>query len=404
METGKQIEAKLNDRVREIVQRGVAALSGLDAYGEAGQKIAASIALKKLEGVANTHLALRKVLDAAPREVDLALSVLLARRGGKNPPLDFVVAAAKQVACLALDAPEELVAELDAASERFAAFTCEGAATPDAPTVGQLWWVEDGREFGGEGLLVVEDVDLAADPIEVVFQRDNCFDRSSMEWPDVVAATKRGTGFEYERFVYLGQAPPELRDDYVRPSALVSGTQTEELRGALTGAVDPAPPAPAYGGHRQYGSPPTKYDLRDERGAFERAEKVPACEYKGWVSWDGATVSSRSGTTEGYFRSVDELIEACAEDGEELPAFVWATTETHLSLDADNILESALEEHHEEARAGISREAERDLQALLDVWVARTDTKVTTYMEDRSRAVVLGDEERARWSALVDRE
>ena len=64
-----------------------------------------------------------------------------------------------------------------------------------------------------------EDVDLAPYPIEVVFQRDNFFDRSSMEWTAIVAATKRGTDVEAERFLYIGQAPPELRDAYKRPIA-----------------------------------------------------------------------------------------------------------------------------------------------------------------------------------------
>lgn len=219
MKTGEQIEEELKGRVAEIVQRGVAALSGLEAYGEAGQRIAASIAMKKLESVANMHLALRRVAEAEPRALNLALAVLLARRGSEDPPLDYVTGTAKQIAGLALNHASELIAEIDAAVDRFASFTCEGAEVPTEPAIGQLWWAIDQREFGGEGLLVVEDVDLAPYPIEVVFQRDNFFDRSSMEWTAIVAATKRGTDVEAERFLYIGQAPPELRDAYKRPIA-----------------------------------------------------------------------------------------------------------------------------------------------------------------------------------------
>jgi hypothetical protein len=144
---------------------------------------------------------------------------LLARRGSEDPPLNYVIGTAKQVADLALNHASELIAEIDAARERFASFTCEGAETPTEPVIGQLWWAADQREYGGEGLLVVEDVDTAADPIEVVFQRDNFFDRSSMEWAEIVAAAKRGTASEHERFIYIGQAPPELRDAYTRPTS-----------------------------------------------------------------------------------------------------------------------------------------------------------------------------------------
>lgn len=62
----------------------------------------------------------------------------------------------------------------------------------------------------------MEDVDLATDPIEVLFNRDNYFDRSSMEWCGIVTAATRSGGSDHEHFLYIGQAPPELRDDYVR--------------------------------------------------------------------------------------------------------------------------------------------------------------------------------------------
>lgn len=223
MKTGEQIEEELKERVAEIVQRGVAALSGLEAYGEAGQRIAASVAMKKLEGVANMHLALRRVAEAESRELVLALAVLEARRFGEDekPWLLFghVAGEAKNIADLALNHASELIAEIDAAAKRFAHADRYPEETPTEPAIGQLWWASDQGEYGSEGLLIIEDVDLAADPIEVVFQRDNFFDRSSMEWAEIVAATKRGTDSEHERFIYIGQAPPELRDAYTRPAS-----------------------------------------------------------------------------------------------------------------------------------------------------------------------------------------
>lgn len=134
--------------------------------------------------------------------------------------------------------------------------------------------------------------------------------------------------------------------------------------------------------------------------SFDAATKIPAREYKGWVVWPDAPVSSCRCSTEDYFRSVDDVIEACAEDGIELPAFVWATSEMHLGFDANYVLESALEEHHEDAIDGIPSSAIDDLQALLDAWAARPDTEVTTYVEDRTRAVVFGDEEARIYKSL----
>lgn len=88
------------------------------------------------ENTADAYRALRKIVGAEPRVLSLALSVLLARHGSDDPPLDFVVGAAKQIASLALSNPTELIAEIDAAAGRFASFTCEGSEIPPGPDAG----------------------------------------------------------------------------------------------------------------------------------------------------------------------------------------------------------------------------------------------------------------------------
>lgn len=134
----------------------------------------------------------------------------------------------------------------------------------------------------------------------------------------------------------------------------------------------------------------------DDATAFEKAQKIPAREYKGWI----CRPDGEEEPNYGYHKSVDDLMRTLLNRDCDLPQFVWATMAEGLSLNADWILEEALEEHHENARDQISREAEEALQALLDGWLKRPDVKVTTYHEDRSRAVVFDDEDRARFAEM----
>ena len=53
-----------------------------------------------------------------------------------------------------------------------------------------------------------------------------------------------------------------------------------------------------------------------------------------------------------------------------VPEFVWACTPKPLKLDADGILDQALEEHFDGARGNISDAEEARLQAFLDEWAA----------------------------------
>lgn len=120
----------------------------------------------------------------------------------------------------------------------------------------------------------------------------------------------------------------------------------------------------------------------DAQKAFEKATKINAAEYIGWVSWP------KHGD-DGFFESVDAVRKHCAAQGLALPTFVWACLRDPFRLNADWILDQALEEHHDGARGEVSSAEELRLQAFLDEWVAAQG--IVSWHEDRSRAVMLGE-------------
>ena len=81
------------------------------------------------------------------------------------------------------------------------------------------------------------------------------------------------------------------------------------------------------------------------------------------------------------------------------PMFVWATTETELTMDAGSIIEDACEDLHDEALYSIGTEGPVELQAIVDAWCAKYGDGCTTYHPDYTRAILLppipreGDEE-----------
>lgn len=90
---------------------------------------------------------------------------------------------------------------------------------------------------------------------------------------------------------------------------------------------------------------------------------------------------------DGYFSSTGAVRERCERHGVPVPAYVWGTAPEMMSLDADSIIGSALEDSYEDARDAVSAEAEKELQALLGAWCERYPVK--WWSEDRSVAVMM---------------
>jgi hypothetical protein len=125
-------------------------------------------------------------------------------------------------------------------------------------------------------------------------------------------------------------------------------------------------------------------DAKSEADLFAKAKKVDWREYQGWVWLDGA-----GGCRNGYFDSVESLIEWIGDqlhdDPEfDLPDYAWACDEVKLSIDAGGVIESATEEHHEDAFEECDREG---LQKLLDEWCA--EQGVVSYQYQHQCAVDL---------------
>jgi hypothetical protein len=116
--------------------------------------------------------------------------------------------------------------------------------------------------------------------------------------------------------------------------------------------------------------------------AFEKAKKIDATNYTGWVSWPG-----QGDEADGYFDSTESLRKHCANNALDLPAWVWACTPEPLEFNADWIVEQALQEHFEGARVSIAESEVGALQEFLDKWAAKQN--IVSWHEDTTRAVML---------------
>lgn len=134
---------------------------------------------------------------------------------------------------------------------------------------------------------------------------------------------------------------------------------------------------------RRLAAPQThdEYRARLDREAFDKATKIDAKDYTGWVSRPGHDED------EAYFESVEALLVYCADNELPRPAFVWACKSFALHVNADFILEQALEEHAENAGDSITTTEVERLQAFLDEWAAKQD--VVSWDKDRERAVMI---------------
>lgn len=121
----------------------------------------------------------------------------------------------------------------------------------------------------------------------------------------------------------------------------------------------------------------TQDDKIDEE-RFRKATKIPESTYTDMVYEEGADV---------YHSNVDCFRECLEDDGRQVPSYVWATSPRTLSLSAEHIVESGLEEAAEDSADQISASAISELQDLLDAWCAKYSP--TWVLPDYSTAVLL---------------
>lgn len=134
-----------------------------------------------------------------------------------------------------------------------------------------------------------------------------------------------------------------------------------------------------------------RFDAAEKREAerFAKATKVDAESYTGAVFCDDGP-ASRSMTCDGdghLHASVQDLLEACADDGVEPPPYAYACNAEVPRSDARWIVKDALEDHHEGAGDSITEEHLAKLEAFMREWWA--ESGVVTYRVDRTRVVML---------------
>jgi hypothetical protein len=124
---------------------------------------------------------------------------------------------------------------------------------------------------------------------------------------------------------------------------------------------------------------------------LRNATPIPAVEWKDPVHRD----DSAGSWGEGYSGSVEEMLEDWGdrhwcEHGPQVPApaYCWPCNPARLDLDPERILESALEEMHEDAADDLI-----DVDAFhefVDAW--REKQEITTWHPDHTRVVVIDQE------------
>lgn len=98
----------------------------------------------------------------------------------------------------------------------------------------------------------------------------------------------------------------------------------------------------------------------------------------------GMCSSSYYPYNEGYFRDWDSFFDAWDSEPKDSPRpqYVWGTREIEFYINADDIVENAVEELYEDAIDDISAEAMVELRTFLDDWCERCKVS-KTYEESR---------------------
>jgi hypothetical protein len=135
---------------------------------------------------------------------------------------------------------------------------------------------------------------------------------------------------------------------------------------------------------------------------FDAAEKLTEQQFNERTDLD--PVVYLEGEDRFFPEGIDELREwwcefhydaAKPDEMPDFPEYVFTCTSiTGVRLDADSILESALDEHHEDAIENVDVAA---LQKHLDEWSADPANQVTSWESNHRLLVLLSDEENAKF-------
>lgn len=111
---------------------------------------------------------------------------------------------------------------------------------------------------------------------------------------------------------------------------------------------------------------------------YEKAEKLET--WDGWICSEHVT-----GYKDGYFESIQELIEYCQDTDTEIPPWAFVCKEQHHELDIDGAIERMTEDAYEDAVDDLVDVAE--LEEFIREWNAKQN--LITYYPDWKKVVLI---------------
>ncbi len=121
------------------------------------------------------------------------------------------------------------------------------------------------------------------------------------------------------------------------------------------------------------------------------AKQVPVADYEGFVYWENHQGDAVGGE-DGFFTSASAVDDYCARKGVDRPAWVWACYGRHVTLDAKDILSSALEQDEVHEGAEFGKAATEALETAIATWNDQHGGDVTSWPQDETRIVVFRPE------------
>jgi hypothetical protein len=115
-------------------------------------------------------------------------------------------------------------------------------------------------------------------------------------------------------------------------------------------------------------------EQKRESDRFALAKKLTPSE------WDGP-IFTRS---DNFYMDLEDYLDQREDKGE---TYVWCTTPIKFEPDVHNMLESALDEHHEDAYDNITSKEIADLQKHVDEWAEKQC--ITSHEIDYKRCVII---------------
>lgn len=115
-----------------------------------------------------------------------------------------------------------------------------------------------------------------------------------------------------------------------------------------------------------------------ENARFEKANKVLPSEYKGYLYDD---------RFEMYTDNIDEILERYWDEGEDLPNYVYGTTETRFHVDIDSAIERAEEDMYEDFNDIVDY---KELIEFMEKWNEKQTG--ATYYQDTKTVVLVPEE------------